>query len=97
MRSGLVIAGEGRRQGSTQGGFSEHDQMIQVLAPDGADHTLHLGPLSWGSRSREHFLHLHFIYLRSEGVNLIAIPEQIEWDLIPMEMLHAVAVPSIPP
>src|ERR1700694_2242037 len=45
MRPRLVIVGEIRRQGSTQGGFSEDDHMVQTLAPNGTDHTLHIGPL----------------------------------------------------
>jgi hypothetical protein len=58
--------------------------MVQALAPDRADHALHVGPLPWRSRSREYFLNLHVLYLLSESIaeNLIAIAEQIAGNLI---------------
>src|SRR5437879_13606407 len=35
MRARLVIVGEVRRPGSTQGGFPKRDHMVQTLAPNG--------------------------------------------------------------
>src|SRR6266849_5886479 len=42
MRPRLVIVGEIRRQGSTQGEFSEDDHMVQALAPNGTDQAFHV-------------------------------------------------------
>src|SRR5713101_1752683 len=84
MRPRLVIVVEITRQGSPQRGFAEDDYMVQTLAPNGTYHALHVGPLPRRSRSREHFLSVHVLYLLSESVaeNLIAIAEQIARDLI---------------
>src|SRR6266849_9034076 len=89
MRPRLVVVGEITRQGSTQGGFPEDDHMVQTLAPNGAYHALYVGPLPRRSRSGEHFLHLHILYLLSEAVaeNRIAIAEQIARDLIKRKCL----------
>src|SRR6266853_3165773 len=89
MRPRLVIVGEITRQGSTQGGFPEDDYMVQTLASNRADHALYVGPLPRRSRSGEHFLNLHVLYLLSEGVadNLIAIAQQIARDLIKRKCL----------
>src|SRR5258708_17265692 len=84
MRPRLVIVGEIARQSSPQGGFPEDDHMIEAIAPNGTDHALHVGPPPRRSRSREHFLNVHVLYLLPEGVaeNPVAIAEQIARGLI---------------
>src|SRR5579864_2800976 len=67
MRPRSMVVSKIQRQGSTKGGFVEDNHVVQALAPNGADHALHVGPLPRRSRSGQHFLNVHILYLLSEG------------------------------
>jgi hypothetical protein len=36
--------------------FSQHDHVIQAVAPDESDQPFHVGPVPWTGRSGENFL-----------------------------------------
>lgn len=58
--------------------------MIEALAPDGTNHSLHVGSLPRGSRRGQHFLDAHVSDLSSELIteDSIAVAEQVAWELV---------------
>ena len=62
----------------------EHDHMIEALAPNGANHSLHIGSLPRGARRRQHFVDAHVSHLSSECIaeDRIAVPQQITRELV---------------
>ena len=54
-----VVVREVASQGTAQVLFAEHKDMIQTLAPDGADEALREGVLPWAVRRRQDFTDAH--------------------------------------
>src|SRR5450432_3564917 len=72
-----------------QRGFAEDDHMIEALAPNGANHALHIGPVPRGSRRTKHLLHTHVVDLSGKVVaeDSIPISQQIAWRRVPGERI----------
>ena len=72
----------------------EHDHMIETLAPNGANHPLHVGSLPRGSRRRQHFVDAHVSHLSSELIaeDSIAVAEQV-----PRELVEGKCLPQLLP
>ena len=62
-----------------QASLVEHNQVIQALATNSADHTFHVSTLPWGTRRRQHLLDAHRLDLLLELLpkDPIAIAQQI--------------------
>src|SRR5215471_2092022 len=64
--------------------FIEHDHMIEALASNGSNHSLHIGSLPRGARCRQDFANAHVSHLFSEVIaeDPIAVPQQVTWELV---------------
>ena len=71
----LNITGES----STQGGFIEHDDMVETLPPNGTNHPLDIGSLPRRARCRQNFADAQVSYLFSEIVaeDTIVVAQQV--------------------
>ena len=79
VSAGPVIVHEVRRQDSSKVTLAENDDMVQALAPDGADESLHeriLPRALWGG---ENFSDADALHPLSEGVTVdcIAVAEEV--------------------
>jgi hypothetical protein len=74
-----VIVREVARQGAAQVPFAEDENVIQTLAPDGADESLREGILPRAVRCREDFLDRHALHTVPKllAVDLVTIAEEI--------------------
>src|SRR5499427_5720529 len=64
--------------------FIEHDHMIEALASNGSNHSLHIGSLPRRARCRQDFANAHVSHLFSEVIakDPIAVPQELlkgEW------------------
>ena len=75
----LVVVRKVASQGTTQVLFAEDDDVIQALAPDGADEPLREGVLPWAVRRREDFTDAHALHALPEHVTVdrVAIAEEV--------------------
>src|SRR6516164_928194 len=71
-------------QGSTQGGFIEHHDMVDTLAPNGTNHPLYIGSLPRRARCRQNFADAQVSYLFSEIVaeDSIVVAQQVARTLV---------------
>src|SRR6516164_187032 len=78
MRSCAVIVREVRGQDATQVAFAQDDDMIEALAPHGADEAFRQWILPGTARRRENFRDAHVLDTMAErlAVDLVAIPEE---------------------
>src|SRR3989441_13024851 len=79
MSASLVIVREVAGQEASQVSFAEDEDMIQTLAPDGADEPLREGVLPRAVRGREDFTDAHALHALPEHVTVdrVAIAEEI--------------------
>src|SRR5438128_4022502 len=68
-----VVVREGASQGTAQVSFAKDEDVIQTLAPDGADQPLREGILPWAVRRRQDFTDAHALH---------ALPEQVTVDRV---------------
>src|SRR6266700_5377620 len=61
--------------------FSQHDDMIQAIAPDRSDQPLHVGPLPWTGGRGEDFLNPQALDTLAivKPIDLIPVPQQVAW------------------
>src|SRR5215468_7280969 len=61
--------------------FSQYDQVIQAVPPDGSDQSLHIGPLPGAGGCAEDFLHAHALdsLVELAPIDLVPISEQVTW------------------
>ena len=90
--SGFMIVRHERPDAPMQRGFVEDYDVVQALAPNRSDHTLHVCPLPWRSSCRKHFPDTHFLDLSGEIVAKDAIPitQQIAWRRVPWKRVAEV-------
>src|SRR3954453_17834063 len=79
MRACPMIIGAVSREVMFQAAFIEHDQVIQALASDAADHALDIRPLPRRTGSRQDLLDSHSLHLFYElmAEDAVAITQQI--------------------
>src|ERR1700745_3297594 len=84
MGSRSVIVIQIRTKDTTEGGFVEHEHMVEALAPNRTNDTLNIRPLPGGSRGGKDFLDSHVGYLSAEvtAVDGIAVAQQVARKLI---------------
>src|ERR1700716_1221058 len=84
MRSRSVIIIQIRTQDTAEGGFVEHEHMVQALAPNRTNDALDVGPLPGGSRGAQHFVDTHVSHLSPEGIaeDSIAVAQQVARKLV---------------
>src|SRR2546428_5480103 len=68
-----VVVREVASQGTAQVSFAKDEDVIQTLAPDGADQPLREGILPWAVRRRQDFTDAHALH---------ALPEQVTVDRV---------------
>src|SRR6266536_2097804 len=81
MSPAAVIIGKIAFQDPSQMPFSEHDHMIQAIAPDRSDQPLHVGPLPWTGGRGEDFLNPQALDTLAivKPIDLIPVPQQVAW------------------
>ena len=87
---GPVVVGEIRVQPVAQVGVVEHHHVIETLAAQGPDETLHVGILPWGPRGDRHLVDPEGIHSARghRPVHRIAVAEQISGRGVPRERLR---------
>ncbi len=85
-----VVVREVASQGTAQVLFAEDDDVIQTLAPDGADEALRERVLPWAVRRRQDFTDAHAPHALPEHVTVdrVAIAEEIGWRGVVREGVH---------
>ena len=75
-----AIVREVAGQAAAQVLFAKHDDMIETLAPDGADEPLHAGVLPRAVRSGPDFTDTHALHTFAErmAVDRVAIAEEVD-------------------
>src|SRR5207245_4445517 len=73
VSTGPVVVREVAGQGAAQVSFAKDEDVIQTLAPDGADQPLREGILPWAVRRRQDFTDAHALH---------ALPEQVTVDRV---------------
>src|SRR3954471_18191565 len=68
-----------------QTGLIQNDDMIQALAPDGADHALDVSALPGRARGGQHWFDAHGLHLLDEllAENPVPVAQQITWCRVP--------------
>src|SRR5882762_8206271 len=86
----LVIVREVAGQEAAQVPFAKDEDVIQALAPDGADEPLREGVLPWAVRRREDFTDAHALHALPEHVTVdrVAIAEEIGRGGVVREGVH---------
>ena len=84
MPPGSVIVLNITGEGSTPGGFLEHHDRVETLAPNGSHHPLDIGSLPRRARCRQNFADAQVSYRFSEIVaeESIAVAQQIARTLV---------------
>ena len=87
--SGFMIVRHERPDVPMKRGFVENYDVVQALAPNRSDHTLHVRPLPGRSWRRQHFPDAHLLDLSSEiaAENPIPITQKIAWCRVPRERI----------
>src|SRR5205807_4679781 len=85
-----VVVREVASQGAAQVAFAKDEDMIQTLAPDGADEPLREGILPWAVRRRQDFTDAHALHALPEHVTVdrVAIAEQVGRGGVVREGVH---------
>src|SRR2546426_7946898 len=85
-----VIVREVASQGAAQVSFPKDEDVIQTLAPDGADKPLREGVLPWAVRRREDFTDAHALHALPEHVTVdrVAIAEEVGRRRVVREGVH---------
>ena len=90
VRTRPVVVREVASQGAAQVPFAKNEDVIQTLAPDGADEPLREGVLPRTVRGREDFTDAHALHALSEHVTVdrVAIAEEIGRGGVVREGVH---------
>ena len=85
-----VVVREVASQGAAQVPFAKDEDVIQTLAPDGADEPLREGVLPWAVRRREDFTDAHALHALPEHVTVdrVAIAEEVGRGGVVREGVH---------
>ena len=85
-----VVVREVASQGAAQVPFAKDEDVIQTLAPDGADEPLREGVLPWALRRREDFTDAHALHALPEHVTVdrVAIAEEVGRGGVVREGVH---------
>src|SRR5207249_8574356 len=86
----LVVVRKVASQGTTQVLVAEDDDVIQTLAPDGADEPLREGVLPWAVRRRQDCTGAHALHALPEQVTVdrVAIAEEVGRGGVVREGVH---------
>ena len=85
MSAGVPVILEIRLQGPPQGGFIEHQDVVQALPPDRSNQPFHVWILPGRSRGRQDLPDGHPSHplAKRTSIDRVAIMEQIAWGRVP--------------